>query len=187
MGKHKKTKNETLLMSEAFESYYLMGDRRNIRALAPQVGRAVRTVQYWSDAFRWQERVLERDREIAARIAQKNIKDVADTKDNYRKMIKLVVSRFVAALTATDAEGKPLLKVENIADVERMIKLDLTLMGEVTEISKVQQETTNVNTGLSEADREAVKELAAAILKDIQSAGELEDEVTIPANVDAVH
>lgn len=174
MGKMKKTKRETLLMTQAFEYYYSLGDQRSIRKVAEYIGRAERTVQNWSDSFGWRERVAQRDREIAEEIARKNIKDIAESKQNYRKIIKMAVSRFVQSLTETDEDGKPKLKIDSIADLERMIKLDLVLMGEVTEISKVQNE--NKGAGLTDADRELVRELAQAIIQDIQAANTADNE-----------
>ncbi len=171
----KKTiKRETAQMREAFEFYYSLQESRNFGRVAGQFRRSIRTIELWSSAFNWQERVMERDRKIAEEVERRTIRDIAETKANYRKIIKIAVKNFVDMLTATNEQGNPVLKINTIADLEKLVKLDMLLMGEYTEITKAQNET--VIHPLSSEDREALKELVEAIRGDIQAAVSNSDE-----------
>lgn len=162
----KKIKRETARMAEAFEYYYLLGDDRSTLKVSQQFHVNHRTVQYWADSFGWPERVAQRDIEIAQELQRKTLKDIVDTKANYRKIIKIAVKNLVDNLTEQDEEGNPKIKVTSIADLEKLVKLDMLLMGEYTEVTKTKAETVN-QTALSPADRAALKDVVDAIVKDI--------------------
>jgi len=132
---------ETLKHKEAFEYYYSLGDKRNLPSVAIQCKCSDRAVANWSKAFNWQERVEQRDIENARRLEEKTDAAVVATKANYRKEIKSSLGVIKAAI-GTAIENKKLrsdLSVEDVADLnrltqayERLVKLDLLLMGEAT-------------------------------------------------------
>lgn len=168
-------KRETALMTEAFCYYYTLGDDRNYRNVAQQFHKSERAVRFWADSFDWAGRVAEKDRLVAAELERKTLKDIIDSKANYRKIIKLAVKNLVDNLTETDEQGNPKMKITSISDLEKLVKLDLTLMGEYTEITKVKSE--NAGSVLTEADRKALQDLTRAIVDDIRSSVTLvEDE-----------
>lgn len=143
---------ESLQQKEAFELYYSLGSKRKGELVAKKFKRTSRTIYEWSRRFNWTERVIQRDIQVGKEVAHRNTSAVIDEKANYRKMIKLGMMEFVQDLR----EGK--CKIKNLADFERMVKLDLTLMGEASEIVQNQSDI-----GLSEADREALSKYAVAL------------------------
>lgn len=155
-------KTENLQQKEAFEFYYAMGQDRNLEKVAEQFTKSPRTVYEWSRKFNWQERIAQRDIEVSKKMAEKTINAVADEKANYRKLIKLAIAQFANGLRDGD------IKIRSVSDLEKLIKLDLTLMGEFSEITKVEN-----NVGLTEQDRELVKEFAEAMRADMD---DVEDE-----------
>lgn len=150
--KYERYKTENLEQKEAFEYYYSLGQGRSIPPVAKKFGKSNRTVYEWSRKFNWQERVEQRDIEIGRRLEEKTIDTVVNEKARYRKIIKLAIAEFVKNLQA----GK--VKADNIMDLERLIKLDLTLMGEPSEINQ-----NSHSVGLTEEDREVINKYAEAI------------------------
>ena len=49
----------------AFEAYYDLGRRRSLGKLAKKLGRPISSIKLWSREFNWQERLLERERDVA--------------------------------------------------------------------------------------------------------------------------
>ena len=113
---------ENPLQREAFEIYYLMGDKRSLRAVAEKIGRTERTVAGWSRSFSWVDRVGQREIEET----KNNSDDKAllnsrttDIKTRYRIMI----NNLMAQASRKIARGE--LSIRNVQDYERMVKLDL--------------------------------------------------------------
>lgn len=156
--KDKEVKPENLKQLQAFEYYYSLGSNRNIQAVSKQFKRTDRTIYGWSGCYNWKERVMQRDIVIGKELAHKNINAVIDEKANYRKIIKLGMMEFVKELK----DGT--IKLRTVADYERMVKLDLILMGEASEIT---QNTTEV--GMTDADRQAMKEYADAMKESLKA------------------
>jgi transposase len=112
---------------EAFEYYYGKGDTRGYRDVAQHFGISLTSVTNWAKAFNWQERVEQRNIEVAKKLEAKTISTVVNEKANYRKIIKAQISNYVKRLSTNE------IKIESVADFERLVKLDLLLMGEGTE------------------------------------------------------
>jgi len=112
---------ETLQHKEAFEYYYSLGETRNIVSVAGRFNVGSRTIERWSAAFNWQERLVQRDIEISKGLEKKTNTTVLNEKANYRRIIKEAIAKM------TDVE------VCNIKDLDTLVKLDLLLMGEATE------------------------------------------------------
>lgn len=110
---------ETLKHAEAFESYYKKGRERSLRELAKELGVSEPSVYKWSKAFKWQERIEERDGLIAERVAEKNIQEEVDLRSKFTQGIKSAVDVFLTNLN----QGS--VKVESIQDFERLGKLFL--------------------------------------------------------------
>src|SRR5450756_686431 len=126
-----KYKIENLEQKEAFERYYAMGEKRDVREVAPFTSKSARTVYEWSRQFNWAERIQQRDIEIGKAMEKKTNSTVIDEKANYRKIIKASLMDFTMALR----DGN--VKIRTIADFERLVKLDLLLMGEPTSVEDV--------------------------------------------------
>lgn len=143
---------ENPLQREAFEIYYQMDDKRSLRAVAEKIGRTERTVAGWSRAFNWVDRVSQREIEEHKNEEKNNsiLAQTVDIKTRYRIMI----NNLMAQASRKIARGE--LAIRNVQDYERIVKLDLLLMGESTE----RNETTGTNTTeLSQADKDRLDEI----------------------------
>jgi hypothetical protein len=118
---------ETLKHKEAFEYYYSLGAGRNLPSVAVQCGVSEKSVATWSKTFDWQARIEQRDMENAKRLQKATDDTVVAVKARYRKIVQTAIGDFVKRMK----EGE--VKVISIMDLERLIKLDLLLMGEATE------------------------------------------------------
>lgn len=144
---------ENGLQREAFEIYYQLGDKRSLRAVAEQVGRTERTVAGWSRAFSWVDRVSQREIEDAKNNATDKAtldSKTTDIKTRYRIMI----NNLMAMASRKIASGE--LKIRNVQDFERVVKLDMLLMGEVTD----RAEQVGSSTELSQADKDRLDAIA---------------------------
>lgn len=147
-----KLSGENGLQREAFEIYYQLGDKRSLKSVAEKVGRTERTVAGWSRAFSWVDRVSQREIEDAKNSADNKSalsSQTTDVKTRYRIML----NNLMAMASRKIASGE--LKIRNVQDLERVVKLDLLLMGESTE-----REEKIGSTELSQADRERLDEIA---------------------------
>ena len=123
---------ETLRHREAFEYYYGLGQSRSLVAVASQFNVSERTVARWSKNFAWQERIEQRDIENAKHLEKKTNEVVVNEKANYRKIIKAAIGDFVRRMASGDVT------VNSVSDLERLVKLDLLLMGEATENNTIE-------------------------------------------------
>ena len=151
MGR-KVIKKETPEISEAFEYYYAMGEKRSLAKTAEHVGRTSTTLLNWSASFNWQERIKQKEIEYANNIHQRNIKEVVTAKANYRKIFNNLVKKFIDNMQA----GK--VKMETISDLERVIKMDLLLMGEITENTQIVQ-----SHSIRESDKQLIDRVCTSL------------------------
>ena len=142
-------KGEKMLHIEAFEYYYALGNDRNWEAVGKKFNRSPRTVASWGTKFDWQERIKLRDIEVSKKLVEHTTNAVVDEKAKYRKIIKLAMSKIIKELQEEDFRTK------GIQDLERLVKLDLLLLGENTEKVEVENNHT-----VSEEDRKALKQLS---------------------------
>ena len=142
---------ENPLQREAFEIYYLMGDKRSLRAVAEKVGRTERCVAGWSRAFNWVDRVSQR--EIEEHKNSDNMDEILAQTVASKTSYRIMINNLMKDASRKIARGE--LTIRNIQDYERIVKLDLLLMGESTERS----ETTG-SAELSKADKERLDEIA---------------------------
>ena len=120
---------ENSLQREAFEIYYQLGEHRSLRLVAEKVGRTERTVAGWSRAYSWVDRVSQREIEEHKTTANNDniLAQTVDAKTRYR----IMMNNLLAMASRKIASGE--LKIRNIQDLERVVKLDLLLMGESTD------------------------------------------------------
>ena len=140
----------------AFDLYYGMGDKRTIEAVANAVGMSTRTIGEWSRRFGWKDRVNQREIEDATAQGGK-ANAVIDTKAEYRQIIRALVAAFVKDYK----DGK--IRIKNIQDFERIVKLDLMLLGD----AQVVEVKNNVE--LSEEDRAAIFAVADSIKAEMKA------------------
>lgn len=151
----KRAPKETEIQKQAFDLYYGMGEKRCLEGVANQIGKSTRTIGEWSRRFNWKDRVVQREIEDST-VQGSASNAVIDAKAEYRKIIRALISTFVKDYKA----GK--IRIKNIQDLERVIKLDLALLGEEAVIEKK-------NVELSEEDRKAIFAVADSIKAEMQA------------------
>lgn len=141
---------ENSLQKEAFEIYYHLGDKRSLKAVAEKIERTERTVAGWSRAFNWVDRVKQREIEDARNMGGNALNaQTTDVKTRYR----ILMNNLIAKASVKIAKGE--LAIRNVRDLERVVKLDLLLMGEATD-----REDTVATTELSQADKDRLDQIA---------------------------
>ena len=120
---------ETLRHKEAFEYYYSLDKGRNLSSVAVQFKVSERSVAKWSKNFNWQTRLEQRDIENGKRLEKKTDKNVVNSKADYRELIRQTVEIYKQRLI----DGKII--INRPQDLETLVKLDLNLMGEASEIT----------------------------------------------------
>jgi len=141
---------ETKEHTDAFNEYYLMGDGRSLKLLACNHDVTEQTMKRWSIAHNWQDRIEIRDIEASKKLIEQVDKAVVNTRADYRKDIRLTLQPVKAALNTVivkGEDGKPQvnIKIETAKDfslmvgaLEKLVKLDMGLMGEPVEAVAVQ-------------------------------------------------
>ena len=141
---------ENSLQKEAFEIYYHLGDKRSLKAVAEKIERTERTVAGWSRAFNWVDRVKQREIEDARNMGGNALNaQTTDVKTRYR----ILMNNLIAKASVKIVKGE--LAIRNVQDLERVVKLDLLLMGEATD-----REDTVATTELSQADKDRLDQIA---------------------------
>lgn len=141
---------ENNLQREAFELYYHLGDKRSLKQVADKIARTERTVAGWSRTYNWVDRVKQREIEDAINEGVNRVNaQTTDVKTRYR----ILMNNLIAQASKKVANGE--LSIKNIPDLERVVKLDLLLMGEATD----RQDNTG-STELSKADKERLDVIA---------------------------
>lgn len=142
---------ENDLQREAFEIYYSMGKKRSLKAVAERVNRTERTVAGWSRAYNWVDRCYQREIEDAkaGEASKVALSQTIDVKTRYR----ILINNLMAKANEMISTGK--LGIRNVQDFERVVKLDLLLMGEPTDNT-----SSSTTTELSLADKERLDTIA---------------------------
>lgn len=117
-----------------FEIYYALGDNRTHQKVAEIMNKSLPTVQGWSKKYNWTEKVKQRDYEILEKLRQKNTEMIIEDRTKYREIIKQAIEQFRQNLE----QGK--VNVRNITALEKLVKLDLLLTGQATEIQEVKND-----------------------------------------------
>ena len=117
---------ETLRHSNAFLLYYALS-KRSLPEVARRCSVSESAVKKWSIAFGWQERVTERDREIAARVEKITSEDIAEKRAEALRVLYGLHDGFSELVESGGVQ------VMNIRDYERVIKLTLLLTGQPTD------------------------------------------------------
>ena len=127
-----------------------MGENRSLRKVAERVDRTERTVAGWSREFNWVDRVKQREIEDAKNMGGNALNaQTTDVKTRYRILMNNLISK------ASEKIARGELSIRNIQDLERVVKLDLLLMGEATE-----NNASSSTTELSKADQDRLDAIA---------------------------
>lgn len=145
-----KLTKETELQSRAFEMYYGLGEKRSLRAVAETIGRTERTVAGWSRTFNWVARVTQRNIENAQNMSEEALNtQLTAVRTRYR----VIINNLMDELSKRIIRGE--IKIRNVQDYEKLVKLDLLLMGEATENT-----SSSNTTELSKADQDRLDAIA---------------------------
>lgn len=142
-------------MREAFEYYYSLGEKRSLSAVALQFRRTERTVAEWSRSFNWVDRCAQKDLEDADGKEKKALQ--LDVKTTYRKLFNNLIAEAVKDMKT----GK--LKIKNISDLEKVVKMDLAL------IDNPIDNMVSGEVSLSKEDKQAVDSLLSTIKSGLNS------------------
>jgi hypothetical protein len=137
-------KTETLNYREAFDYYFSLGASRSFNQVAVKFKKSERTIHNWGKAFNWQKRIEQRDIEIARRLEEKTNETIIDEKAKYREEIKQYMQFVRGIMVASQEKIKNKeICIKESSDMnslmlayERLLKLDLLLMGEATDRSE---------------------------------------------------
>lgn len=138
--------DEKLKHREAFEFYYSLNESRTLKVVAERFKCSLRAVEEWSSAFKWQEKIIERDNEIADLVEKKLKKQVVEQKVKYHNLLQNILAPVIKGLQfmrlkseeeklkfKQDNPEMVVIQVASVAEFERLIKLDLLLIGEETD------------------------------------------------------
>lgn len=146
---------ESLRHKEVFEQYYIMGNDRSLSKLREKLMSLecrqdvvnLRTLQRWSKAFNWQERIEQRDIEVSRGLEIKTNETIINIKAGFKAEIKVQLSIFKFMLNKLIEKFKndEMLEIKNLDNLkivvdsyEKLIKLYLTLIGEASEIEEIE-------------------------------------------------
>ena len=138
---------ETKRHHDAFLFYYELGDKRSLAKVGREFKVSEQSTTKWSRAFDWQKRIQEKNKRIAAIQEKKQETDIAKRKVDYSKILTGTIGQYVNRLKGEPHKCphcKKMFKLPKMnltpADFKEMVKLDLLLSGEATDISLIKVE-----------------------------------------------
>jgi len=151
---------ETKRHGDAFDYYYSLGAARSYTEVARKFNVSRTSLAKWAKAFNWMDRIAQRDIENSKKIQAKTDRTIVNTKADYRRDVRLALQPLKAAINKVIVKnpdtGKPEVKIpideaRDLASVivsfEKLIKLDLVLMGEADSHTQVSGEGIAFNFG----------------------------------------
>jgi len=117
--------NETLRHQQAFDYYYSLGHERVIHRLL-RVYCQPHSIKKWAKAFKWQQRIIDRDIENAQKLEEKTNNTIVDARSKYLIVIQATLHQFMKKLKSGN------IRINSVKDLETLAKLELLLReGEV--------------------------------------------------------
>ncbi len=138
MKKEKPTPRETPRHLTAFEIYVAQGGRRSYRVVAQETGVTVMAVRRWARSFDWQTRVRGRDAGVAQKLARKTDQTIVQVKARYHSMINKIVEALCKHHLGKDLRELRYPERTTLSDLERLIRLDLMLLGEPDLVARLE-------------------------------------------------
>ncbi len=126
----------------AFELYYALGADRTFAEVARRVGVSDVSIRRWAEAFRWEQRLAERQRIVDDLVAEKAIQDEAQSRSDALKICRAAIINFTQTLKpiknpATGEIIRPASAEIKAADFVNLVKLEQYLRGKPTEVSEL--------------------------------------------------
>ena len=130
-------------VSEAFAYYYSLQHERTLKKVADKCSVSLSTLKKWSGKYNWKANVLKLDLDVAERVRDKLMDQAANRTIENLKIIDRLRVRFVGMLDrALQADDKAIQEdeagsiIEDMADFDRLVKLELLLMEKPTAITE---------------------------------------------------
>jgi len=150
---------ENLRHIKAFELFYSLGGKasdKNCREVAGKLQISERTFWNWYKKLNWREKVDQRNIENSKKLIKKTDETVLDIKANYRaeikaqfSILKKMLNELINKFKEDEAKGnkgkdKKSIEIKDVPGLkdimgcyERLVKMDLTLIGEVSEREEI--------------------------------------------------
>jgi hypothetical protein len=163
---------ETLRHKEAFEYYYVLGEKRSYPQVAHKFTVSDRSIKKWGKAFNWQERIEQRDIEISRGLEIKTNETVISIKAAFKAEIKVQLSIFKTMLNKLiekfkenkEKKENEIIEIKKIDDLkivtdcyEKLVRLYLSLIGEGAEREEI---------ALKDADEKLFNKINSIIAKE---------------------
>lgn len=117
----------------AFEIYYALGADRNFSEVARRVNVSIQSVSSWSQAFKWQERLAQREKMVSEVLTQKAVEDEAQAKADALKITRASIMRYAQTLSPVRGPNGEIIKPASAeikaADFVNLVKLEQFLRG----------------------------------------------------------
>ena len=107
----------------AFEHYYGLGEQRCYERVSTEFAVASSTVKLWARSFGWQERVRERDLEIARDVADRTASGEVDRRSRSLQIVHMAMVQLAKAIAEGDIRM-------TLADLDKLIRLEAFLKDE---------------------------------------------------------
>ena len=126
-------------IDEGFEVYYALGAKRSLKKVSEGMGVSLKTAEKWSKEHYWVERCELRELKTNTQVAK--IAGADPLKD--KSMIMKAVRGGIKSVISEDSLGNQRirLKVNDVYQFDRLVRLYLLLSGEPTDIKAVMHET----------------------------------------------
>jgi hypothetical protein len=109
--------------SQAFEVYHRLGAKRSHKAVADQLGVSVASVKSWSRSFRWQQRIAEREAQVAREMASRNLHDEVSRRERSVRIVELALVRLAKSISQGDVRM-------SLSDLDKLVRLESFLRDE---------------------------------------------------------
>ena len=106
----------------AFELYCSLEGKRSYDKVAAAMQVASSTVRLWARSFHWQQRLREREAEIARRVADQTLQSQVDERGRRRKIVHMALMKLAKGI----ADGSVRMQ---LGDLEHLIRLQDYLDG----------------------------------------------------------
>lgn len=117
----------------AFELYYSLGADRSFGEVARRLNTSVQSVSGWAQAFRWKERIAQREKMVAELLTQKAVEDEAQAKADALKITRASIMRYAQTLSPVRGPNGEIIKPASAeikaADFVNLVKLEQFLRG----------------------------------------------------------
>lgn len=124
-----KYKVETEEHKRLFEFYYALGDKRSTRQVAEELGLSPTTIRRYASAFKWTERVKERDKQIGTIVENKLQEELEKAKEEKLSALEKLKERQEEIIKKTEEELNNKSAMERSLDniIEQKLQYRLTI------------------------------------------------------------